>query len=262
MRAHARLAVAADQATGRTRITRLRSDPPLVLRPTNPAGQEPPRRWNLAGPSTARASLAAAAAGPIGGDHLGLDIDVGPGAALVLRNVAATLALPGPHGQPSHSVATVRVAAGGVLVWLPGPLIAAAGCHHHAATCVALEHGARLLAREELLLGRHGEQPGTIHQHLRVTVDDRPLHHQQLTVAAEAQGWDGPAVTRGRRALGSLLVVDPDWNNHPIPDRTTTTVAADTALMPLAGPAALLTALAPDAHTLRHQLSAGLAGLE
>lgn len=262
MRASAHLAVArapASSATG-TRIIRLRSDPPLVLRPTNPGGTEPLRRWNLQGTSPARVSLVAGAAGPVGGDDLRLKIDVGNGAALVLRSVAATLVLPGPHAQSSRSEVTVHVAEHGTLVWLPGTVIAAQGCHHHAITHVMLEPGARLLIREELVLGRHGEQPGRIRQRLRVCLGDHPLYDQELSVGAEARGWDGPAVMGSRRALGSLLIVDPDWGKERVhlPPLT----VADTALLQLSGPAILVTALANDGLALRQQINTGLAEVE
>jgi urease accessory protein len=233
----------------------------LVLRPTNATGHEPLRRWNLPGLAPARVSIAAGAAGPVGGDDLRLSIDVGPGAALVLRSVAATLVLPGHRGQPSRSEVSVRVAKNGVLVWLPGPLIAAQGCYHHAITYVTLEAGARLLLREELLLGRYAEQSGAVRQRLRVCVDDRPLHDQELAVGPGVAGWDGPAVTGGRRALGSLLVVDHDWADGPV-DRPVAAAGTDSALLPLSGPAVLVTALAHDGLALRHRLDAGLAGIE
>lgn len=111
MRAHARLAVTADRdGSGgtRTRISRLRSEAPLIWRPTIPSAVEPAGRWNP--PGAAHVALAAAAAGPVGGDHLRLDVEVAAGAALVVRGVAATLVLPGPHGRPSHTETRLRVA--------------------------------------------------------------------------------------------------------------------------------------------------------
>lgn len=265
MRASAYITVAPAHTNGTpgTRIIRLRSDPPLVLRPTNPSGHEPWRNWNLQGLAPAHVSLAAGAAGPVGGDDLRLSIEVEPRAALVLRTIAATLVLPGPHRQPSRNEVAVRVGEDGVLVWLPEPVIAARGCDHHAVTRVTLEPGARLLVREELVLGRHGEQPGFIRQRLRVCIGDRPLHDQELAVGPGAAGWDGPAVTGGRRALGSLLVVDPDLGRQgvhlPAPEAT---AAGDSAVLPLSGPAILVTALANDGLALRHRLDAGLAQVE
>ncbi len=260
MRAHARLEVTADRDRSgrvRTRISRLRSDAPLVLRPT--AAVEPTGRWNPHG--AAHVALAAAAAGPIGGDHLRLDVEVAAGAALVVRSVAATLVLPGPHGRPSRTETHLRVAPAGTLVWLPEPVIAAGRCDHHATTRIDLEPGARLLAREELLLGRHGETPGTVHQRLRVTLAGRPLHDQEFAVGPDVPGWHGPAVTGGHRALGTLLVITPDSPPDTRPaDPTPTSTGADTAVMRLTPTATLLTVLADDALTLRRHLDRGMTG--
>lgn len=275
MRACAQLAVTRN-IRGRcpTRISRLHSEPPLVLRPINPAGHEPLHRWNLTSTSPARVALVAGAAGPLGGDELHLDVEVATGAALVLRSIAATLVLPGPHRRRSTTQITIRVAADATLVWLPQPTIAARGCDHHAATRISLEPRARLLLREELVLGRHGEQPGAVHQRLRVCVGDRPLHDQELRIGPDAIGWDGPAVLGDRRAMGSLLVVDPDWAapDQTGPDALRRAVITDTvdtdagvaraARLPLDGPAMLVTAVAPDALALRRRLNAGLAALE
>jgi len=74
-------------------------------------------------------------------------------------------------------------------------------------------------------------------------------------------GRDGPAVTGGRRAVGSLLVVDPAWQDRP-PEWPAPAAGADTALLPLRGPAVLVTALAGDGLALRHRLDTGLAALE
>lgn len=261
MHASASLAVGRTPDAARSRITRLHSDPPLVLRPTHPFNPTPLQQWHQRGAPPIHVSLAAGAAGPIGGDHLRLSIEVGAGAALVLRGVAATLVLPGPHGQPSCTETSVRVAEGGILVWLPGPVIAAQNCHHHAFTQVMLEAGARLLLREELLLGRHGEQPGQIRQRLRVCLDTIPLYDQELSIGPGAVGWDGPAVTGGRRALGTALLVAPDAHHDQV-NMSASLIDADTALLPLDGPAVLVTALAADGLALHHQLNGGIQAIE
>lgn len=251
MRAHAAVGTERDR-DGRTRVGTLRSAAPFVLRPTHPKGPEP---WTAGDSGAARICLAAGAAGPLGGDELALGIDVGAGSTLVLRQVSASLVLPGPRGEWSALRIGVRVGSGGTLSWLLEPMIAARGCRHRSDVRVELEAGARLVLREELLLGRHGEQPGDVVQNLRIRYDGRPLLHQQLAVGPTAPGWDGAAVTGGRRALGSLVVVDPAWASDP-PERT---LLGDTAaVMPLPGPAALVSVLAPDARALRCCLEAGL----
>lgn len=261
MRAAARLHVVRMPNCARTQIARLRSDPPLVLRPSIETGRDPWPAWRLSESCPARVSLVAGAAGPLGGDELRLDINVGPGAALVLRAVAATLVLPGPHDRPSRTEIAARVARDGLLVLLPGTTIAARNCRHESITRVMLEPGARLLLREELVLGRHGEPPGVIRQRLRVCLGDQPMHDQAIAIGPGAAGWESAAVTGGRRALGSALIVDPAWDQARVA-RATTVIDPGAALLPLAGPAALVTALAADALALRRHLDAGLAALE
>lgn len=125
---------------------------------------------------------------------------------------------------------------------------------------VALEPTGRLLLREELVLGRHGEEPGALRQRFRVRLGGRPLYDQELSVGPAAEGWHGPAVTGGHRALGSVLVVDPASREAPEDMPAAGPLGGDAAVMPLAGPAVLLGALAPDTVELRHRLEAG-AGL-
>ncbi len=53
----------------------------------------------------------------------------------------------------------ITVAAGGELHWLPEPLVSVAGSELAVHTRVDLESGARLVLREELVLGRTGRIP-------------------------------------------------------------------------------------------------------
>ncbi|MFF1359211.1 urease accessory protein UreD [Streptomyces sp. NPDC058297] len=261
MRARAELAVEGPGGPAGSRIARLRSDGPLLLRPAIATGPEPFRRWGLAGPGTVRVARVAGTGGPLGGDDLRLHVDVGAGAALVLRDVSATVAQPGPHGEPCRIRTTVQVGQDATLTWLPEPVIAARGCDHHVTTYIDLMPGARLLLREELLLGRHGETPGACRQRLRVCRSGRAEYDQELILGPDAPGWQGPVVTGGRRALGSLLVVDPYWESNPeaLPAATS---RPDTALLPLSASTVLFTALAEDALDLRRRLDAGLTELE
>jgi urease accessory protein len=259
MRAEAALAtrcVAGRDGRVRTRISTLRSEPPITLRPTIPNRQDP--RFVGDAPS-ARVCVAAAAAGPIGGDRFALRVDVGERSTLVLREVSATLVLPGARGEQSRLTVDVSVGAGATLVWLTEPVIAARDCHHVGEIRVALASDARLLLREELLLGRFAEEPGAVRQSLRVTLDGRPLLHQEMAVGGDAPAWASPAVTGGHLAIGSLLVVDPSWGENP---PAATPLAGDAALLPLEGPAVLVSALCPDALTLRRTLETALDLLE
>ena len=255
MRARAEIATECQQLSdGRSpsQVSTLRSEAPMMLRLTMAKDREP---WTGNDPDIARVCVAAGAAGPVGGDSLALRVDVGRRSTLVLRDVSATLLLPGPDGAQSRTCTTIHVHAEATLIWLPEPVIAAHGCRHINDVRIELEAGARLLLREELLLGRHGESPGTVRQHLRVRLEGRPLLHQQLSVGPGAWGWNSPAVTAGRRAMGSLLVVDPRWTEAP---PAAVPLDGDSALLPLEGPAVLASAVAADNLSLRRSLNKGL----
>ena len=234
MQAHTRIVAEAD-GRGGTRLARLRGEPPLLLRQT--------------GPGTVH--LVGGAAGPLGGDDLHLAIEVGPDTALCVRTVAASVALPALSGAPSRVTVTATVAPGGTLRWLPEQVVATANCHHLAFASVELAEGAALVWRDELICGRHGEAPGDATLAISVRYAGRPLLRQSLSVGPNADGWAGPAVLAGAKATGSLLRVAP---GVPAPEPA---VLGPTAVrVPLAaGPASLVTATAPDAHTLRGYLA-------
>ena len=241
MIARARIVAEAD-GSGGTRLVVLRSSVPLVLRQAQGAV------WIVGG-----------AAGPLGGDDLALDVEVGPGAALTVRPAAAAVALPGPPGSPSRFRVSAAVGAGATLRWLPEPVVASSGCIHRADAGIRLAGGARLVWREEVVLGRHGEEAGSCRTRIRVDLRGSPLLRQEARVGPDAPGWRGASVAGEARAIGSLLVVDPVWEER-VPEAI---VLGPTAVaVPLEGPAALVTALAPDALALRALLAEGEAWLQ
>lgn len=225
---------------GTTRFPILRSDGPLVLRRT-------------AGRTEGTVYLVGGAAGPIGGDVLSLRIEVRAGATLRLRTTAAAVALPARDGRESVLTVTASVAAGGRLEFLPEPTVAAAGARHRVELRFCLEAGAALVLRDELILGRHGERGGCCRTRLRVDLAGAPLLRHELAVCGEDGTSLGPAVLSGHRAAGCLL------RAGPVADTAAADVAAGcppcVAVMPLAGPAILVTALAHDAITLRERLT-------
>jgi urease accessory protein len=239
MRARASLVAEAD-GSGGTRLVRLRGEPPLLLR----------HSYGGSG-SAAVVHLVGGAAGPLGGDHLRLDIEIGPDAAVCLHTAAASVVLPARSGARSQLAVAATVAAGGLLHWLPEQTVAAAGCRHTTLATVELGNGAELLWRDELICGRANEPSGDATITTSVTYAGQPLLRQTLRVGPDAPGWSGPAVLGGATATGSLLHVHPGTPPPP------TAILAPTAVrMPLSGPASLTTATAPDAHTLRGHLAA------
>ena len=227
MRAQARVVAEAD-GRGGTRLAVLRGESPLLLRRTGP---------RTGGGVTVH--LVGGAAGPLRGDELRLDIEVGPGARLEMLSVAASLALPGRPAPPSVLTVTASVAGGGVLRWLPEPLIAAGGCDHVVLTRVDVAEGGSLLWRDDLVCGRHEEPSGAVRADTTIRYAGVTLHRHELAVGPGAPGWDGAAVLGGGRAVGTLVAAGADL---PRPG----TAGPDAAVMPLAGPGMLATAVGAD----------------
>ncbi|MFF5218080.1 urease accessory protein UreD [Micromonospora sp. NPDC000442] len=236
MRATARLVARADRR-GRTTLVELRGESPLLLRQVPAPG------------GGVTVYVVGGAAGPLAGDDLRLDVEVGPGAVVRVHTVAASVALPGRPGAVSRTLVRATVADGATLYWLPEQLVAAAGCAHVADSHVDLAEGGVLHWRDELICGRHGEQPGNVEINTWVDLAERPLLRQSLAVGPNSAGWAGPAVLAGASATGSLLIVD------PARPAASPAVCGTRARLPLAGgPATLWSATAPDAHTLREYL--------
>jgi urease accessory protein len=247
VRATARIGARAD-GRGGTALPVLEGEGPLALRRTRASGDE------------ARVMLVGAMSGPLGGDHFAVEAEVGEGARLHVGSAAATIALPGQAKGDARYDVRLDVRAGGELRWLPEQLISAQGSDLYVSTRVELRSGARLVFREEQVLGRVGEQPGRLTSRLTVRLDERPLLDQELSCGPGAPGgWDGPAMLGGHRALGQLVVVRPEFEREPPVARLLGEYAA---LMPLAGPAALVSALAPDALLLRRVLDEALRTLD
>ena len=236
MKAVARV-VAKSDGRGGTRLTSLRSEAPLVLR---------------AAPGAVY--LVGGAAGPLGGDDLTVEVEVGPGATWTVRTAAASVALPGVATGPSRLQVRARVGAGAELRWLPEPVVAAYRCDHRMDATLDVAAGGRLVWREEVLLGRHREPPGSLTTRLTVDVGGEPLLRHELALGRAHPECDGPATVAGARAVGSVLVVDPAWRDRPPPGALLGSAAV---LLVLAGPGALVLALADGAVALRRSLVAG-----
>ncbi|MEV0714594.1 urease accessory protein UreD [Asanoa sp. NPDC050611] len=232
MRAEARL-VAEANGRGGTRLATVYGEPPLLPRRTGNGGDH------------VEVHLVGGAAGPLGGDDLRIHLDVGPGAHLVVRTVAASLAQ--PSHPPAPSTLTITATVRGSLAWLPEPTVAVAGCDHETTSIVDLADGAELMWREELIAGRHGERPGDLTTRTTVRYAGCTILRHDLAIGAHHDA--GPATIGGARAVGTLLVVG---RRAPTESEVRSATAA---VMPLAqGPAALVSATAPDATRLREAL--------
>ncbi|MFF2731395.1 urease accessory protein UreD [Streptomyces sp. NPDC058008] len=247
--ATARIRAVADRR-GRTVLPVLESEGPLAL-----------RRTRSPDPDRARVTVVGAMSAPLGGDRLAVEVRAEDGARLAVDAAAATVALPGatPEAGPASYDVRLSVGEGAELHWLPEQLVSAAGSALDLTTRAELAPTARLVLREEQVLGRHGERTGRLSTRLTVRRAGRLLVDQQLAYGPGAPGgWDGPAVLGGHRAVGQLLLVDPAFEDRPPAPRL---LGPTAALTPLAGPAVLVTALAEDARLLRGVLDEALEDL-
>ena len=241
MRALARVAAEAD-GRGGTRLAVLHGEAPLLLRRTGGRG----------GPGVS-VHLVGGAAGPLRGDELRLELTVGSGAELEIRSVAAQLALPGRSGLPaSRYDIQVSVAAGGVLRWLPEPLIAAAGCDHLTSTHVEVAEGGSVLWRDDLVCGRHREESGDVQVKTIFRYGGSTVYRHDLAVGPRAPGWSGAAVLGAGRAIGTLVVLGPAITVPPMV--AANPLVGEVATMPLAGPGVLATAVGMDIRQVRAAL--------
>ncbi|MER5428631.1 urease accessory protein UreD [Streptomyces sp. NPDC002588] len=242
----ARIRATAD-GRGGTSLPVLESDGPLALRRTRGSGAE------------ARVMLVGAMSGPLGGDRFAVEAEVADGARLRVGSAAATLALPGQSKDEARYEVRLTVEDGGELHWTPEPLISATGSDLYVTTRADLAPSARLVLREEQILGRVKEEPGRLTSRLTVRVGGRALLDQELACGPGGPGgWDGPAVLAGLRAVGQVLVVRPEFRDNPVATRV---LGEHASLMPLAGPGALVTAVAADGLRLRRVLDEAMAAL-
>ncbi len=183
-----RARIVADAHDGVTRLAHLEGDGALTVRPTPMTGRT-------------RVHLVAGAFGPLGGDVMTLEIEVGPGAALEVAGVAATVALPSRSGEPSRMQVRIELAEGAGLVLVLPPTVVAAEARHTLDIGLRMAGDAALVLREETVRGRTGECGGQARLVTRLDVADRPVLRQDFELSGE---WGGPWRPR---AVGSLLVV-------------------------------------------------------
>lgn len=227
-----------------TTLPRLRSDGPFHLRRMRTHG------------AGATVGIIGAMSAPLGGDRLALEVTADDRADLEVTAAAATLALRGPTTAAATYDVRLTVGEHAGLRWLPLPLISAAGSNLRQTCTVELAATARLVLREEQLLGRADEEPGHLVSRILVRRAGHTLLDQRTAYGSPEPGWDGPAVLDGNRAVGQLLLVGPgmDAPREPVLLREGSKRGC-AVLAPLAGgPALLATAVAPTSSVLRELL--------
>jgi urease accessory protein len=175
------------------RVSQARSCVPLAL-----------RRLRDQDDGIVRVTVVQTAAMLLDGDDVRLDVEVGPGAALLLSEISATVAHPMRGGGASWRL-SVTAAAGARVVLSEQPLVVARGALVRRDVRIEADDDAQILHRETLVLGRHGEQGGAVCARTRVTRCGRPVLDDTIDTASPAVR-STPAVLGSARVVGSIAL--------------------------------------------------------
>jgi urease accessory protein len=174
----------------RSEVNRIVSRTPLGLRVLHPEQ------------SVCRVAIVQTAAMLLAGDRVGLEVEIGPGAACELVEISATVA----HGTKQRAAIEqrlrVRIADGARLVLREQPLVIAAGTDLRRATTFELEGDACASHREMVVLGRHGERHGAAVLRTRVERDGAPVYDDTIDLR-DAAIVRSPAMFGSARVLGT-----------------------------------------------------------
>ena len=239
-----------------TELARLYQQAPLrVLFPTPEPGEPP------------TAALVNCAGGLAGGDTLTTDIMLGAGCIATLCTPAAEK-IYRSLGPASTVTATLRLAAGATLEWLPQETILFDGARLHRRMTVHLAAAARLLATEMLVFGRsaRGEtmRSGAVLDHWRIHGPSGLLWADGLALGAGlADRLAAPLGFAGAEAMATLLLAAPDAAAllPGLRANLAKAPAAVTLAATVPRPGLLLARLLGDAVAVRAALAAGIIAL-
>jgi urease accessory protein len=200
--------------------------------------------------------------GVAGGDRLRTTLAVRPGASATFAAQAAERfyrAL--PEDPQAHIRTTLTVAQGAAAEWLPQESILFDHCALNRSLDITLAPDAWFLGVESLVFGRRsmGETltQCRLSDRIRITRGADLLLHDAIRLHGDASPLTRPALARGAGAVATLIHVAPTAESHLADLReawkdTQAGVSAWNGLL-------LARILAPDAATLRHAVTTGLA---
>ncbi len=143
--------------------------------------------------------------GLVGGDHLDVEIDVGPGAAAFLSTQASTKVYRSPAGASTRL--TARVADGGLLVSVPDPVVCFASSDYRQTQTFGIDPSAGLVALDWMTSGRRGSgERWAFDAYASTTslrVGDRLVLHDAVRLSAT----DGDLASRAGRVDVLAVVV-------------------------------------------------------
>lgn len=151
-----------------------------------------------------RLGLVAAQAMLLAGDRLRVEVHVSGPTRVEVVETAGTVAYDMRGGRATWDV-DIDLRDGACLDWYGQPFVVAAGADVARRTLLVAEAGCRASLRETLVLGRSGEDGGTVRTRTRVTHAGLPLLAEDLDLAPDARaGW---ATLHGHRCLDTVTTV-------------------------------------------------------
>ncbi|MFP5283426.1 MAG: urease accessory protein UreD [Actinomycetes bacterium] len=155
-------------------------------------------------PGWVRLGLVATTALLLGGDEVGLEIEVGAGAQLELVDVAGTVAYAG-RGRPARWDTSVRLGEGARFGWRAEPFVVADGADVTRSLTLDAAPSATAVLRETVVLGRTDETGGPLRTATTVTVGSCQVwrEDQQLDPVSRAR----PGLLGNARVIDSVLTL-------------------------------------------------------
>lgn len=193
-RATRRAAVVVARGQGRSVVTRAYAESPL--------------KWLTPGNRGTAAWLFAASygGGLVGGDHLAVDLRVEPGAGALLSTQASTKVYRSAEG--TSTTLHAAIAAGGLLVSLPDPVVCFAGSSYRQTQAFDLDAEAGLIALDWMASGRRGSGERWAFDAYASTTTLRIGGRLALHDAVRLDAGDGDLAPRlGRFDVLALVVV-------------------------------------------------------
>jgi urease accessory protein len=144
--------------------------------------------------------------GIVGGDRLYLHVSAGPDARALVTTPAATKIYRSPN-RPSRQEQNLKVAAGGVLEWLPQETILYAGAEAESQTLIELGPGSQFMGWELTCLGH--DQRGFSHGHWlsrwQLRRDGQLLWSERAAWGGGGAALDAAWGLAGRRVVGMFV---------------------------------------------------------
>ena len=117
---------------------------------------------------------------------------------------------PGSVPAPARWTVTADLAADAMLDWQPQPTVVCDGAQLRSTVRVALRRGARVILREEAILGRADQRGGRFRGELIIELEGVPLLAHTVLLDGSDPVLAGPAGTGGARVVGMLVVAGED----------------------------------------------------